>query len=274
VQQQAVILQRVVRFAVNPDSDPSGSNGFSSRPSMTGFGRYYEIELSCSGYPDPQTGYLIDIHEIDSLVRKHLVPIITNACTQNPMTHPALIMPELWDHASTNLSVQLRSLTFSLSPHTRLTMNTSTDKDCVLLRQRYEFSASHRLHCDTLDAEANRRIFGKCNNPNGHGHNYHVEPSISIPLKAVQEGCASSSKIDAIVDSSILDLLDHKHLNADCPAFDQSKGGMMPSVENIAKFCYQQLLTPASRLTEGAKLVNITVWETDRTSCTYPASAS
>jgi 6-pyruvoyltetrahydropterin/6-carboxytetrahydropterin synthase len=269
-----VTLHRVVRFVVNSGTSREGSNGFSARPAITGLDRFYEIELSCSGTPDTDTGYLVDIHVIDDLVRNHLVPVIEDACRNEPSTHPASLMPKLWLLASTNLAHPLFSITWSLTPFTKVTMNTQSADNQVILRQRYEFSASHRLHSEKLDPNTNKEVFGKCNNENGHGHNYHVEPCISLPIDALESGSASFSSIDDIVTETILDELDHKHLNADCEAFNQAKGGVMPSVENIARYCFEQLQDPAARLADGARLIDITVWETDRTSCTYPSLRS
>lgn len=262
-----MILHRSVRFCINPNQSQAGNNGFNARPGMSGLGRYYEITLSCSGLPDPQTGYLVDIHVLDRAARDQLIPLIAHACETSPSSDPASLMPSLWEQASASLEQSLVSITFSLTPSTTLTMNKQTTTNAVILRQRYEFSASHRLHADSLDAETNRRVFGKCNNPNGHGHNYRVEPAIMLTVGDHLQ----PSSIDSIVEQTIINQLDHKHLNKDCPAFDQSKGGMMPSVENIARFCFDELSTQIRTLNTNAELIEVTVWETDRTSCTYPA---
>jgi hypothetical protein len=54
----------------------------------------------------------------------------------------------------------------------------------VIIRQKFDFAAAHRLHTPSLSEEENRRIFGKCNNPSGHGHNYQVEPAVEVELDA------------------------------------------------------------------------------------------
>ncbi|MBL4591115.1 MAG: 6-carboxytetrahydropterin synthase [Phycisphaerales bacterium] len=253
--QHAVILHRVVRFEINPTT--------------TGLGRYYELAIACQGTPDQETGYLVDIHAIDDLVRTHLIPIINAACQSAPEPSPASLLPQLWAAANANFNHPIVSLTWQLTPMKRIEMNTTTASDHFVFRQRYEFSASHRLHSEKLSPETNRQVFGKCNNPNGHGHNYTVEPTLTLPIN---DHTCTHTAVDSIVEEFILAKLDHKHLNADCPSFDQTAGGVMPSVENIAKYCYQQLQAPAGGLADGAELVSITVWETDRTSCTYPAT--
>ncbi len=250
----AVILHRTVRIE--------------TEPSHCGLGRYDEFTVSCIGVPDPQTGYLVDIHAIDDLVRTHLVPILDSSTLAGSPVSPVMLLPDLWKAAQAWFPHQIVSLSWSLTPLRRIEMDTSTSNAQFIVRQRYEFSASHRLHSEALDAATNQRIFGKCNNPNGHGHNYQVEPAIRLGLDDHQHAL---TKIDDLVENQVLSQLDHKHLNVDCPAFDQAKGGVMPSVENIAKHCYELLRNSVSQLADDAQLVQVTVWETDRTSCTYPA---
>ena len=136
--------------------------------------------------------------------------------------------------------------------------------DKVLVRQMFEFSAAHRLHVPGLSDAENERIFGKCNNPGGHGHNYRVEPAIAVdPAKPL-----TVDAIERITDSLVIERFDHKHLNDQTTEFAPG-GGLNPSVENIAKVCFGLLQGPIGEA--GGELRAVTVWETDRTCCTYPA---
>ena len=138
--------------------------------------------------------------------------------------------------------------------------------DHVLISQQFEFSAAHRLHSPDLDEAANRQTFGKCNNPSGHGHNYRLEPIVSTPLAAT-DGAATFDlrHLEQIVDETVIQRFDHTHLNLDTTEFAQ----LNPTLEHIAKVCYD-LLEP--RIDEaGGRLVRIRVWETEKSSCTYPA---
>ena len=249
-----VVLHRTVRI--------------DSSPTQLALGRYDELTVSCIGPPNPTTGYLVDIHQIDDLVRTHLAPIIADAAQPGHPGSPAQLIANLWELASSRFTHQVVSLRWALTPMRSIEMNSTHSPDMFILRQTYEFAASHRLHNPMLDEETNHSIFGKCNNPNGHGHNYRLEPSVQLKIDDHQHAIAN---MDNMVEEAVLSVLDHKHLNLDCPAFDQSAGGMIPSVENIAKYCYEQLSVPVSRLAQGAELLHVTVWETDRTSCTYPA---
>ena len=134
----------------------------------------------------------------------------------------------------------------------------------VILRQQYEFAAAHRLHVPTLSDEENRQIFGKCNNPSGHGHNYQVEVAVKCPIDG-DGHIATVNMIDALVDREIMERLDHKHLNEDVDAF----ADLNPSVENIAKVIYDWLVVAMRN--ENLELEVISVWETGKTRCTYPA---
>ena len=81
------------------------------------------------------------------------------------------------------------------------------------LTRRYMFSASHRLHCDTLSAAENQATYGKCNNPHGHGHNYHVEVTVSGQVDPATGMVCNLVEIDACVDREIVDRFDHANLN-------------------------------------------------------------
>jgi 6-pyruvoyltetrahydropterin/6-carboxytetrahydropterin synthase len=81
------------------------------------------------------------------------------------------------------------------------------------LARRYHFSASHRLHVDALPEEENRTMFGKCNNPFGHGHNYVVEVTLSGPVDAVTGMVVNLSDLDSFAQREVLDLFDHANLN-------------------------------------------------------------
>ncbi|MEL6796463.1 MAG: 6-carboxytetrahydropterin synthase, partial [Planctomycetota bacterium] len=137
----------------------------------------------------------------------------------------------------------------------------------ALLRQQFDFAAAHRLHAPELSDEENQRVFGKCNNPSGHGHNYRIEASVAVPVNQPPGGFGLAD-LEELCDTLVIERFDHTHLNVDTEEFGPR--GVMPSVENIAKVIYD-ILAPAVG-DRGATLRSMTVWETDRTCCTYPAS--
>jgi 6-pyruvoyltetrahydropterin/6-carboxytetrahydropterin synthase len=87
----------------------------------------------------------------------------------------------------------------------------------VYLSRRYHFSASHRLHTEAYDAERNREVYGKCNNPHGHGHNYTVAVTFSGEVDPLTGMICNLADLDAFARTNLLDRFDHINLNTlDC----------------------------------------------------------
>ena len=135
----------------------------------------------------------------------------------------------------------------------------------MILRETFEFAASHRLHLSHRSDGENRALFGKCNNPNGHGHNYRIAVSVEVPAEQSADARPGFAELERIVESEIMARFDHKHLNLDCPEFAMTN----PSVENIARISFEVLAEPFAAA--GGRLRDVEVWETEKTSCRYPA---
>ena len=85
------------------------------------------------------------------------------------------------------------------------------------LSRRYHFSASHRLHTEAYDAAKNKALFGKCNNPHGHGHNYTVQVTLSGPVDPATGMVLNLAELDAFAQTNLLARFDHTNLNTlDC----------------------------------------------------------
>jgi 6-pyruvoyltetrahydropterin/6-carboxytetrahydropterin synthase len=95
--------------------------------------------------------------------------------------------------------------------------------------RRYQFAASHRLHAAGLGDEENRRLYGKCNHPYGHGHNYVVEVSARGPQDSSGRA-VDTDRLDDLVEREVLAPLDHRNLNRDV----KSLAGVVPTSENLA----------------------------------------
>lgn len=247
---------------------------------MTGLGVFYELLITCRGDADPKTGYFLDIKTIDRAARATAIPAITEAvrcaATSSPNpgnSDPAATLIALAPALNTALGGVLHSIRWFLSPFYSVEFlmpaPPTTTTPTVTIRQRFEIAAAHRLHSPSLTDEQNRAMFGKCNNPSGHGHNYILEPAIALAVGPAQPPF-SLAQLEALMDQTIIQPFDHKHLNVDCPEFDTSRGGLNPSVENIAKVFFDRL-APLVRTIQGAQLQAMTVWETEKTSATYPA---
>jgi 6-pyruvoyltetrahydropterin/6-carboxytetrahydropterin synthase len=107
----------------------------------------------------------------------------------------------------------------------------------IELGRRYRFSASHRLHSPKLSEEENRLVYGKCNNPHGHGHNYVVEVSVSGTVDPATGMIANLADLDSFVEREVIEPFDHKSLNEDVATFREN----VPTTENICKEIYQRL---------------------------------
>lgn len=130
----------------------------------------------------------------------------------------------------------------------------------IELGRRYRFSASHRLHSAHLTEEGNCRVFGKCNNPYGHGHNYVLEVSLSGEVDPATGMIANLADLDAFVERQVLKDFDHKSLNEDVPAFLVK----VPTTENLCMEIFERLKT-----FPHAKLERIRVQETGNNSFEY-----
>ncbi|MCC6659284.1 MAG: 6-carboxytetrahydropterin synthase [Phycisphaerales bacterium] len=256
-------LSRTVRFCINPSGTGGAAgdrNGYAGVPAPRGLGRYYELTVTCGGDLDPRTGYLLNIKDIDRAARQSAIPIIEDACRGAPRTDPASLLPAL--HAALAPALpSLRTVRWAVTPYHSLEMSRDS---VVLLRQRFDFAASHRLHVPSMTDAQNREAFGKCNHPGGHGHNYQVEPCV-----AVGPGAAFPlAELERLAMTHIVDRFDHKHLDQDTPDF--ARAGVTSTVENIARVCYDLLAPHVAAAGTSAALRSVTVWESDRTSSTYP----
>ena len=130
----------------------------------------------------------------------------------------------------------------------------------IELGRRYRFSASHRLHSSKLSEEENRRVYGKCNNPHGHGHNYVVEVSVSGAVDPATGMIANLADLDSFVEREVIEPFDHKSLNEDVSAFREN----VPTTENICKEIFARL-----RRFPKAKLERVRVEETGNNTFEY-----
>lgn len=130
----------------------------------------------------------------------------------------------------------------------------------IELGRRYHFSASHRLHTAHLSEEENCRVFGKCNNPYGHGHNYVLEVSVSGTVDPATGMIANLADLDAFVEKAVLQVFDHKSLNEDVAAFQE----IVPTTENLCIDIYERL-----KGFSHAKLERVRIEETRNNSFEY-----
>ncbi len=131
----------------------------------------------------------------------------------------------------------------------------------MYVTRRYKFSAAHRLFNPTFSDADNERIFDKCNNPKGHGHNYTLEVTVRGIPHPDTGYVIDLKKLRDIVEEFVVDKVDHKHLNFDVDFLR----GIIPTAENIV-LCFWQILQ--QRISEG-ELYSIKLYETENNFVEY-----
>lgn len=130
----------------------------------------------------------------------------------------------------------------------------------VTVVRRVHFNAAHRLHNPALSDEENRRVFGLCNNPNYHGHNYELEVWVEGEVNPVTGYVADLGEVRRLVEELVLSRLDHRNLNLDVPEF----AALNPTTENLVLVIWRML---EGRL--PARLRKLVLWETPRNYVVY-----
>jgi 6-pyruvoyltetrahydropterin/6-carboxytetrahydropterin synthase len=107
----------------------------------------------------------------------------------------------------------------------------------IYLTRKAEFSAAHYYHNPRWTTQENQRVFGKCANLNGHGHNYTLEVTVAGEVDAVTGFVIDLKELKDILNCEVLDDFDHRHLNLEVPEF----AAQIPTTENLAVAIWQRL---------------------------------
>ncbi len=260
------ILGRQVRFSVKPfASEQRADNVYVSTPINEGLSFYLELSVKIKGSVNPDTGFVVNVVDIDRIVLKEAFPIFSKRLSDNFKSGRDTGYSELvellgltWCALSGRFDgARLSELSLNLNPFRKMTID-SKEFEMVYYSEKFEFSAAHKLWNDKFSKEENFEAFGKCANPNGHGHNYTVEVTVKSPAG---KGGFSIGGFEKIVDDELIKILDHKNLNEDLEFFTKA----IPTVENIAIFAWDRLIGRLDQI----KLHCVTIWETERTYCSY-----
>lgn len=236
---------------------------------------YVVIKIAIDGIPDPQVGILVDIRVMDRWVKEAVLESMElfnqNASLPSSYEKKPLIddwLPQLFQLTCKKVTEEsefhCKKLEIAFSPYLRFSIDSSnTDSPQmpqVQVTQQFEFSAAHRLHCNKLSDAQNKILFGKCNHPSGHGHNYILEVTCSLPTP---KDSGESPKepwdwMNEIVDREVLSKLDHKFLNNDLPEFQE----LNPTVENIAALIHLWL---NPHFDSHRPLAGVRLYETEKT---------
>ena len=252
----------------------SFSAGFQQPPpGEFGRGHDYLCEVTVGGTINPQTGMVVNIKDVDAVLKEHVVgplhgkllDVDVLALRDTPPTLEALVR-FIWSRCAPTFPAESRLTRVTLWPASTLKaelsiLSNSHEAPMLTVTRTYDFSASHRLHSQTLSDKENAEIFGKCNWENGHGHNYEVEVTLTGEPDPMTGQLADLTKLDQLVDEAVLKPYDHKHLNYDTADFRQ----LNPTSENLTQVIWGNL---QRRLgldgLDGARLYKVAVRETAR----------
>lgn len=247
-------------------------------PGETSRGHDYLVELTVGGDIDPGTGMVINIKEVDAVLKAQVVgPLHGRLLDEDiPLFRDTPPTPEalaryLWERCRAGMPPRGRLARITLWPTALmraevsempiLPMAGTLEKPMLTVTRSYDFSASHRLHSQFLSDEDNAAIFGKCNWENGHGHNYEIEVTLAGEADPRTGQLWDGRRLDTVVEEEVLKPYDHKHLNYDAEDFQS----LNPTSENLTQVIWNNLSRRLSREDLGrARLYRVAVRETAR----------
>ncbi len=259
-------LVRKVRFSVNPfgEAGSSGANSYGGKPCGQGLSLFFELSVGLAGQSDRDTGFVVNVTDIDNIVREHAIPAFAlnirkafGDGKQLTISETAGLLASLRDVLKNKFDgALLIELGLQLNPYRKIDFDCE-DTKMYYFSEKFDFAAMHKLWNEQFSERKNFEVFGKCANPAGHGHNYVIEVTIKVP--ADTDVCIVD--FERVVDGEFVKLVDHKNLNADVSAL----AGVNPTIENLAEFAWEKL----NGKFDSAKLHSVSIWESDRTFCTF-----
>lgn len=239
--------------------------GAAARPSP--HGHDYRLELAVSGAIDPADGMVVNLTELKGILRDVVIGELDHRFLNEDVPHfsdhsPSCenLLAYLWPRIEARLPSRCRLERLLLRETDELSAELVRGEGAarlMLVTRVYDFSASHRLHSPLLGAEENARIYGKCNRPNGHGHNYGVEVTVRGPVDPRTGIVIDVGLLDRIVNEEVIERYDHRHLNHDVDDF----AGLSPTSENVARAIFARI---AGRIPRPAELHRVRLHETAR----------
>lgn len=211
-----------------------------------GHGHNYELEVAVDGEINPDTAMVMNLTDLRDILREEVVEPFDFRNLNEEIPHfkehtPSLegIILYVWERLEARLSAGALSLLWARlweKPDFFIEYS-GEDSRMLYLTRVYDFCASHRLYNPALGEQENLRIFGKCSNPNGHGHNYQLEVTLRGTIDPSSGFMVDLPAFDQAVQEKILDWVDHKHLNHDVPFLED----IIPTSENLVVAFWGQL---------------------------------
>lgn len=272
-----VTVVRKARFAAAhflalPElSEAENARRFGPSSNPLAHGHNYEVEIRVAGPVNSDTGMVVNLKDLKAILNEEVIKPLDfrNLNRQVPFFSERLPTLEnlsrfLWEGLKSQidaLSLELTGLRVRESAELYVdyfggapdnSRGASENKKgfidmSVYLTRRYDFPAGHRLHNPAWSDEENVRVFRRCNNPNGHGHNYELEVTV-VGVPDERLGMVTDlHALDELVQCVILDRVDHRNLNVDVDFMQ----GLIPTAENIVRAIWRELspeIPPPARL--------------------------
>ena len=227
-------------------SDAENFELFGAAANPNSHGHNYVLEVMAKGDVDADDGMVINLATLDTLLKTEVLANYDHKHLNRQ--HPVFAGNSSWQPTSENITIEIwqrlvPSLSDGLLHRVRLYEKSTRFTDyygedlMVYLTKVYEFSAAHRLHSHALSDAENRDIFGKCNNPAGHGHNYILEITVKGDVDAKTGLVAGLNLLNEVVEKQVYTRFDYKHLNLDTPEFET----LNPTSENFVKVLWDVL---------------------------------
>jgi len=257
-------LSRQIRFAIDPfaDSVEIGANSYCAKPTAEGLAFYFSLWVQLESSADKDTGFVVNVSDIDKIIRSKTVGLFhkfVKIYSKAGFEQIAKLLGMVWQTIENDfLPAKVSGISVELMPARKITIKERMG-DMFYFSEKFEFSASHTLWNTKFSDDENFRVFGKCANRCGHGHNYIIEVTVKKAQRDVLN--INAGDYEWIVDEAFVSVVDHKNLNEDVEYFKTAN----PTVENIAEFAFKSLNGKFGQ----SKLDSVTVWENDRTFCCF-----
>ncbi|MCY9666520.1 6-carboxytetrahydropterin synthase [Paenibacillus alginolyticus] len=258
-------LSRTVEFsAAHSYSVPAWSEEenlrvFALCSNSSGHGHDYKLEVMVKGLLNERSGIVVNTTEIKQIVKEFVEKELdgTFLNREHPYFQDHIPTTEnLADYIWHSLENRFQGCELQrIRLHENHYLFSQKESGSLTqLTRKYHFCSAHRLHSHHLSPEENLKLFGKCNNPHGHGHNYFLDVTIEGEPDPVTGMIINLADLDEIVEREVLVKFDHKHLNLDTEEFKE----LNPTSEVVAMVIYQMLQSHLP------KLHKIGLWETEK----------
>jgi len=255
------------RYWLDDLSPEENQRLFGKTTSPYGHGHNYVCEATVGGPLDERTGMAINVKELDAALAATLAPLdhrflneeLPALAGRNPTTE--VLATLVRDDLAARVAAQPVQVEQVRLYETEELWADADGGDEVSLTRVYGFSAAHRLHSPALTEDENRALFGKCNNPHGHGHDYRLEVTVRGSVAPHTGMVVDLARLDAVVHEQLVDRWDHRHLNHEVPELS----GVNPTSENVVVAAWQ-LLAPH---VGPARLEKLVLWETPKSAFEY-----